>query len=68
MVTGTQDGRAVPALLIGAFVLGPASKAYDPRTVRVAVALFGAAVLERIDDGILADGDKPTADLDGPGE
>ncbi|WP_089098784.1 hypothetical protein [Streptomyces hyaluromycini] len=46
----------------------PASKAYDPRTVRMAVALFGATVLERIDDGILADWHKPTADPDGPGE
>ncbi|QIY68061.1 hypothetical protein HEP84_00765 [Streptomyces sp. RLB1-33] len=34
----------------------PASEAYDPRTVSMAVALFGSAVLERIDDRIHADG------------
>ncbi|MFE2972977.1 hypothetical protein ACFXKC_57690 [Streptomyces sp. NPDC059340] len=45
----------------------PASEAYDPRTVPMAVALFGSAVLERIDDRIQADWDKPTVDLDGPG-
>ncbi|MFD4598680.1 hypothetical protein ACFWPQ_11670 [Streptomyces sp. NPDC058464] len=45
----------------------PASEAYDARTVRMAVALFGSAVLERIDDRILADWDQPTVHLDGPG-
>ncbi|MFD4508840.1 hypothetical protein [Streptomyces sp. NPDC058457] len=46
----------------------PASEAYDPRTVRMAVALFGSPVLGRIDDGLRSDWDQPTTHVDGPGE
>jgi len=46
----------------------PATEAYDPRQVRMAVALFGSTVLERIDDRILNDWAPEPIHVEGPGE
>ncbi|MGW1504578.1 hypothetical protein ACWCQW_39920 [Streptomyces mirabilis] len=46
----------------------PATEAYDPRRVRMAVALFGSAVLERIDDKILNEWAPEPVFAEGPGE
>ncbi|MFD4554466.1 hypothetical protein ACFWP5_09075 [Streptomyces sp. NPDC058469] len=47
----------------------PATEPYDPGQVRMAVALFGSAVLDRVDDGIMNDWSPPaTVFPDGPGE
>ncbi|MEV1049992.1 hypothetical protein ACFWZR_15550 [Streptomyces sp. NPDC059017] len=46
----------------------PASKTYDPATVRMAVALFGWPVVRRIDERIWDDWHEPNRDTDGAGE
>ncbi|MFJ4788964.1 hypothetical protein [Streptomyces sp. NPDC088794] len=47
----------------------PVSEPYDPGQVRMAVALFGFAVLDRIDDRIMTDWSRPAPEfVDGPGE
>ncbi|KPI04918.1 hypothetical protein OK006_6874 [Actinobacteria bacterium OK006] len=46
----------------------PDTQAYDPRQVRMAVALFGSTVLERIDDKILTDWAPEPVFVEGPGE
>jgi hypothetical protein len=46
----------------------PATEPYDPGQVRMAVALFGTAVLDRVDDRIMNDWSRPaTVFPDGPG-
>ncbi|MGW1213508.1 hypothetical protein ACWD5F_28200 [Streptomyces sp. NPDC002499] len=47
----------------------PVSEPYDPGQVRMAVALFGFAVLDRIDERIMTDWSRPAPEfVDGPGE
>jgi len=47
----------------------PVSEPYDPGQVRTAVALYGSAVLDRIDDRIMGDWSRPVPEfVDGPGE
>jgi len=47
----------------------PASEPYDPDQVRTAVALYGSAVLDRVDDRIMTDWSRPAPEfVDGPGE
>lgn len=47
----------------------PASEPYDPGEVRMAVALYGSAVLDRVDERIMTDWSRPEPEfVDGPGE
>ncbi|MBK6018485.1 hypothetical protein [Streptomyces sp. MBT53] len=47
----------------------PATEPYDQGQVRMAVALFGSAVLYRVDDRIMADWFRPEPEfVDGPGD
>jgi hypothetical protein len=47
----------------------PAAEPYDPGQVRMAVALYGSAVLDRVDDRIMTDWSRPAPEfVDGPGE
>ncbi|MFJ8078240.1 hypothetical protein ACIQ7Q_30995 [Streptomyces sp. NPDC096176] len=46
----------------------PALTAYDPRTVAMAVALFGSQAVRHVDERILDDWYAPVTYVDGPGD